>query len=315
MPMLVVHSDAAEQITEDTVTDNEAEVKIDKEADDLENARNAKSDADDDETVSNNEDEKLESGAFQPHAYPHLNWQGTSAPQEDRQTNSIHKPNNQPRKSLVANGISPTLPFGRGEAGRRSSQVEQVSSEAAEAAREEAASWAQMTPLLAATFGPLSVLLGIPTLTQRWHGLVLDPPVLPNGASNFVELPDPPFNLILAGVSLFCEVMGNGFLVLRFSNFHTKITTWVSYAFWMAKIILGIWNYVQFGIKHPETSNLIYLQGFWVTFHNQKNTNSQVGVCSMGVTVIILIFLTFNLAFLHRQSPVGTHLQMSICLF
>ena len=29
----------------------------------------------------------------------------------------------------------------------------------------------------------------------------------------------------------------------------------------------------------------------------------------MGVTVIILIFLTFNLAFLHRQSPDGTSLS------
>ena len=29
----------------------------------------------------------------------------------------------------------------------------------------------------------------------------------------------------------------------------------------------------------------------------------------MGVTVIILVFLTFNLAFLHRQSPDGTSLS------
>ena len=129
-----------------------------------------------------------------------------------------------------------------------------------------------MTPLLAATFGPLAVLLGIPTLTQRWHGVVLDPPLLPNGASNVVELPDPRLNLVLAGICLFCEVMGNAFLILRFSNFHTKITTWVSYAFWMAKIVLGIWNYVQFGITHPETGNIVYLQGFWVPFHNQKRT-------------------------------------------
>src|SRR5271156_6139496 len=88
-----------------------------------------------------------------------------------------------------------TRPFGRGGAGRRSSfQGEEITSEAAELARAEAASWAQMTPLLAATLGPLSVLLGIPTLTQRWHGYVLDPPLLPNGLSNFVELPDPALN-------------------------------------------------------------------------------------------------------------------------
>jgi len=117
---------------------------------------------------------------------------------------------------------------------------------------------------MAATLGPLSVMLGIPTLTQRWRGELLDPPVLPNGASNFQELPDPALNLVLAGVSLFCEVAGNALLVLRFSNFHTRITTWVSYAFWIAKIVLGMSNYIEFGIVYPETDNIIYLQGFWV---------------------------------------------------
>jgi hypothetical protein len=135
----------------------------------------------------------------------------------------------------------------------------------AELARAEAASWAQMTPLLAATFGPLSVLLGIPTLTQRWHGVVLNPPLLPGGRENFIALPDPTLNLILAGFTLFCEVMGNLLLILRFSNFHTRITTWVSYMFWISKIIFGLANYIEFGIVHPQTDTIIYLQGFWVS--------------------------------------------------
>src|SRR5947207_12140518 len=266
-----VGSGAAEQITEDGVTDNEAQVNEDEEADELENARNVKSEADNinDENASNKEEDKLESGGFQPHAYPHLNWQDSMTPQKNEQTNSISKRHDLSLNNPVASGKSQNFrPFGRGGVGRRSSQVEQVTSEAAEAARAEAASWAQMTPLLAATFGPLAVLLGIPTLTQRWHGKVLDPPVLPNGSSNFVDLPDPLLNLVLAGVSLFCEVVGNALLVLRFSNFHTKITTWVSYAFWLAKIVLGICNYVQFGITHPETGNIIYLHGFWVPMRN-----------------------------------------------
>src|SRR5208282_2269635 len=234
MPVPGVGSGASEQITEDALTDMEAKIKADEEADELENARNGKSDAEDvnDEKASNNEGEKPESGAFQPHAYPHLDWQDTSAPQENGHRNSTPKPSNPSRKSSVANSISQNFhPYGSGSAGCRSSQVEQLTSEAAEAARAEAASWAQMTPLLAATFGPLAVLLGIPTLTQRWHGAVLDPPLLPNGASNVVELPDPRLNLVLAGICLFCEVMGNALLILRFSNFHTKFTTWVSYAF------------------------------------------------------------------------------------
>jgi hypothetical protein len=134
-----------------------------------------------------------------------------------------------------------------------------------EHARAEAASWAQMCPLMAATLGPLAVLLGIPTLTQHWHGQLLDPPVLANGLLNYEILPDPAVNLALAGVCLCCEVMGNFLLVLRFSNFHTKVTTWLSYCFWIGKIVFGIINYIQFGITHPQTDEIIYLQGFWVS--------------------------------------------------
>ena len=139
-----------------------------------------------------------------------------------------------------------------------------MTSEAAELARAEAASWAQMTPLMAATLGPLSVLLGIPTLTQRWRGELTGSPLLSDGSPYFITLPDPALNLVLAGVTLFCEVAGNGLLILRFSNFHTKITTWVSYAFWWLKIILGLANYIQFGVNYPQTDTIIYLEGFWV---------------------------------------------------
>jgi hypothetical protein len=133
-----------------------------------------------------------------------------------------------------------------------------------EHARAEAASWAQMCPLMAATLGPLAVLLGIPGMTQHWHGLLLDPPVLANGLLNYETLPDPTINLAFAGICLFCEIMGNFLLVLRFSNFHTKVTTWLSYCFWIAKLVFGVINYIQFGITHPQTDDIIYLEGFWV---------------------------------------------------
>ena len=141
------------------------------------------------------------------------------------------------------------------------------SSDAHALARAEAASWAQMTPLIAATLGPLAILLGIPSLTQRWEGQVLDPPELPNGTANVMELADPTINVVLAIVCLFCEVLGNALLVLRFSNFQSKAMTWGSYAFWVAKIIIGLVNYIQFGITHPETGDIMYLQGFWVSSH------------------------------------------------
>jgi hypothetical protein len=130
--------------------------------------------------------------------------------------------------------------------------------------RTEAASWAQMTPLIAATLGPLSGLLAILSLTQPWQGLILDPPVLTNGISNYSALPYPMMNTILGAFPLVCEVLGNGFLMLRFSNYHTKLTTWLSFVFWVAKVIFAVINYTLFGVLHPETDETIYLQGFWV---------------------------------------------------
>ena len=265
--------------------DEKARRDANEEADIIEEANQYKSDAenlhDNPASARHSQDERqaLEAGKFHPHPLPHLEFQdtlpsprrGSEGPsagngnaRHHERSNSIYQ-----RSNSIANGGAKdggqVRYFGRGGAGRRQSvSQEQVSSEAAEIARAEAASWAQMSPLLAATFGPLSVLLGIPTLTQRWHGIVLDPPVLPGGRSNFIELPDPKLNLVLGGVSLFCEVMGNTLLVLRFSNFHTRITTWVSYIFWMLKILVGIANYAEFGIVHPQTDEIIYLQGFWV---------------------------------------------------
>jgi hypothetical protein len=274
-----VSRDAADRIQADVASNKDAVLNPEHEAEDLETSQGIKSDAEDakDENSSNDEADKLENGLFQPHPYPHLNWQDKFEPKENGlpQKRNDSSPNGATSipdcKESVANGnLWDVSPYRRGSAGSRRASIQgpQITPEAAEAARAEAASWAQMTPLLAATFGPLAVLLGIPSLTQRWHGEVLDPPLNPNGTSNFIELPDPALNLILAGISLFCEVMGNTLLVLRFSNFHTKITTWVSYAFWIAKIVFGISNYVQFGIAHPETENIIYLQGFWVHFMN-----------------------------------------------
>jgi hypothetical protein len=131
-------------------------------------------------------------------------------------------------------------------------------------ARAEAASWAQMAPLIAATLGPLAILLGIPSLSQPWSGQLLDPPVLAMGASNFTPLPDPALNLGLAAASIFCEAAGNALLILRFSNFHTRLTTWMSYGFWIAKMCFGLANMIEFGVTHPQTNTIIYLEGFWV---------------------------------------------------
>jgi hypothetical protein len=257
-----IASPAAKRIEAEIVTDQRLESMVQEDAKDLERAREQKlqieetnPDGDDDE----DEADKLERGAFQPHANPHVNVSWSNNPSRRTSISNGHGLTTKENKTGIVHA------FGRGGAGRRqSTHGPTTTSESSELARAEAASWAQMSPLMAATLGPLSVMLGIPTLTQRWRGQVLDPPLLPSGMSNYESLPDPALNLALAGISLFCEVAGNGLLVLRFSNFHTKVTTWVSYAFWIAKIIFGISNYIQFGLTHPEGEDIIYLQGFWV---------------------------------------------------
>ena len=149
-------------------------------------------------------------------------------------------------------------------------------------ARAEAASWAQMTPLIAATFGPLAVLLGIPSLTQHWSGTLLNPAVLPTGESNYVALPDPQLNLALEIVVVICEFFGNVLLVMRFSNFHTKATTWGSYVCWWLKVIFGLANLIEFGVKNPQSTTVIYLQGYWVS-RSKKNAMLNVSAAFVAL--------------------------------
>ena len=173
------------------------------------------------------------------------------------------------------------------------------SSEAHAIARAEAASWAQMTPLIAATFGPLAVLLGIPSLTQSLHGqLVIDSST---GSSIVVVLPYPTLNLALSAVVMFFEVLGNVFLVLRFSNFHSKLMTWMSYIFWLAKSVVGIANYIQFGVAHPETQDVVYLQGFWVSSIQFSNYRLVFVVWASLSSSLLLLRLTL-LFFTHKAS-------------
>jgi hypothetical protein len=271
MSVSVFGSQSQENIEDGALVNHEAKLNATHGAEELDNALRKREPASDanGNVVNEIDDEikKLESGGFRPHASPHINWRETrtSVTEERDYGRPSYATSYRSNSSVDGNGPGPH-PFGRGGASRRRSSVKEppISREAAELARAEAASWAQMTPLMAATLGPLSVLLGIPTLTQRWHGIVLYPPLLPDGESNFISLPDPTLNLVLSGIILFCEVMGNTLLILRFSNFHTKITTWVSYGFWWIKIIVGMANYIEFGIMHPETDEIIYLEGFWV---------------------------------------------------
>ncbi|BFZ56060.1 Potassium channel [Savitreella phatthalungensis] len=143
--------------------------------------------------------------------------------------------------------------------------------------------WSYLSPLIACILGPLAILMGIPALTQRWRGVVVDGVVLST-------LPDPTLNIALAAVTLAFEVFANCVLMLRFYNFHIQVTTRLSLLFWVAKVILALGNYIQFVIKYPQR-NFIYLEGFWI------------GVFGVLVSLIVIPFLALNVL----VTPPATH--------
>lgn len=153
-------------------------------------------------------------------------------------------------------------------------------------------SWASIAPLMACILGPLSILLGIPALSQRWRGYVV-------GNEVIYTLPDPALNIILASMSLACEVFANALLMLRFSSIAVYITTAASLALWIAKVAICLGNYVQFIIVHPQPSNLsenwIYLEGFWI------------GCASMVISTIVIVFLILNLTISPMNRDLGIH--------
>lgn len=145
---------------------------------------------------------------------------------------------------------------------------------------------------MACILGPLSILLGIPALSQRWRGYVEDNVVIET-------LPDPGLNIILASISLACEVSANVILMLRFSSIAVPLTTTLSLALWIAKVGVCLGNYVQFIIVHPQPhdleTNWIYLEGFWI------------GCASMVISTIVIVFLILNLTITPPRKNLGIH--------
>lgn len=145
---------------------------------------------------------------------------------------------------------------------------------------------------MACILGPLSILLGIPALSQRWRGYVEDHIVIET-------IPDPGLNIILASISLACEVSANFILMLRFSSIAVPLTTSLSLALWIAKVAVCLGNYVHFVIVHPQPHDLpmnwVYLEGFWI------------GCASMVISTIVIVFLILNLTITPPRKNLGIH--------
>ncbi|ODN83387.1 hypothetical protein L202_01531 [Cryptococcus amylolentus CBS 6039] len=163
-------------------------------------------------------------------------------------------------------------------------------------------SFAKYSPLISATLAPMSTLMDIPALGQRWY-------------SNYgITQSDPPASLVLSAVGLALNVIANILLVIRFSSkkpFWVKhATTWSLY-FWLAKTIVAAVNLILFGITTRNSQGYKYLEGFWCAV---------VSIVISGIICVTLL-LHYFLAFGHAKSDTsdirneGKRFMLSVTAF
>ena len=88
---------------------------------------------------------------------------------------------------------------------------------------------AQTLPLVAAIIAPITTLLDIPALSQRWY------------TENGIAQPDYTASLVLSGLGLALNVAANLLLLVRFSvTSHWRTATRVSLLCWLLKTLIAI---------------------------------------------------------------------------
>nr|ODN94990.1 hypothetical protein L204_04335 [Cryptococcus depauperatus CBS 7855] len=144
-------------------------------------------------------------------------------------------------------------------------------------------SFAKYCPLISATLAPLSTLMDIPALTQRWY------------SKYGVTQPDPTASLVLSAVGLALNVIANILLVVRFSSkkpfWVTHSTRWSLY-FWLGKTLVAAVNLTLFGIVTRNSPGYQYQEGFWCAI---------VSIIDSGIICCTLL-LHYFLAFGHSKS-------------
>ena len=130
---------------------------------------------------------------------------------------------------------------------------------------------ARYCPLIAAILAPLSTLLDIPALTQRWYAL--------NG-----ELQeDPTVSIVLSAIGLALNVLANALLLYRFtahSIHNNSVATRISLLSWMGKTIVAAANLIVFGILTRNAPGYSFREGFWCAV---------VSIIDSGIIVAVLL--------------------------
>ncbi|KIM79102.1 hypothetical protein PILCRDRAFT_567574 [Piloderma croceum F 1598] len=140
-----------------------------------------------------------------------------------------------------------------------------------EAEKSTLRSWAKLYPLLAALIAPITSLLDIPALTQRWY------------ARYGVPQPDFTASIVLSAVGLVFNLLANALLVLRFSatakSWH--LATVISLVCWFLKTLIAVTNLVVFGVFSRNSPGFTYEEGFWCAV---------VSVIGSGIISLLLLF-------------------------
>ncbi|GAA95008.1 uncharacterized protein L969DRAFT_51947 [Mixia osmundae IAM 14324] len=158
--------------------------------------------------------------------------------------------------------------------------------------------FAKVAPLISAILAPLSTLMDIPALSERWYTF------------NGVALPDPTASLALSAVGLAFNLIANVLLMIRFSAQSSwwRLATRLSLLGWLMKTILALANLILFGITTRNGPGYSYDEGFWCAV---------VSVCISGI-IVIMLGIHYFLEFKHsdvlasREIRVtGRHFMMS----
>ncbi|KAM0746778.1 voltage-gated potassium channel [Meredithblackwellia eburnea MCA 4105] len=157
-------------------------------------------------------------------------------------------------------------------------------------------------PLLAAVAAPLSTLLDIPALSQKWYLL------------NNSPIPDPRACIVLSSISLTLNLLANVLLVTRFTagERHWRIASAASTVCWCLKLAVAIVNLSLFGASTRNDHRFTYSEGFWCA----------VGSCTISGLITLSLLLHFLLRFDHPSTPdshrirlVGAEFIVAVGLF
>ncbi|KIY45073.1 voltage-gated potassium channel, partial [Fistulina hepatica ATCC 64428] len=134
----------------------------------------------------------------------------------------------------------------------------------------------RLIPIISGIVIPFSILLEIPGLTEKWYIRTVDNVIVETK-------PNPPILVFGITVSLICALIANISLILRFMEWHIKMSTINCIVFLSIHDVINMLCLVLFGVAHRANDGFTYGQPYWMI------------VCSTVVSTFTNITLIFDL--------------------